>query len=201
MSETWKEIAGFPGYEVSDLGGVRSWRRNGAAKTLRTEPVPLAREVDKDGYIKVRLFNCGRGSKFFVHRLVLEAFVGPCPEGHEARHMSDRDPANCMLSNLAWGTKVQNMGDKRRHGTMPQGEKHWTRRNAALANRGEKCPQSRLTESDVMMIHASSESDTAIAKRLGVSVSAVNKVRRGKNWKHLFTMNNGANDGKSRRLG
>lgn len=51
-----------------------------------------------------------------VHRLVLEAFVGPCPEGMEGCH-GDGDPTNNSLGNLRWDTATSNQLDKVRHGT------------------------------------------------------------------------------------
>jgi hypothetical protein len=53
-----------------------------------------------------------------VHRLVLEAFVGPCPIGMQCRHFPDPNPANCNLKNLQWGTPMENTEDKRVHGTL-----------------------------------------------------------------------------------
>ncbi|QZE10566.1 hypothetical protein SEA_SCOOBYDOOBYDOO_251 [Mycobacterium phage ScoobyDoobyDoo] len=50
-----------------------------------------------------------------VHRLVLEAFVGPCPPGMETRHLDD-DPSNNRLSNLCWGTRLENTMDRVQNG-------------------------------------------------------------------------------------
>lgn len=73
-----------------------------------------------------------------VHVLVLLAFVGPCPEGMECRHL-DGNPANNRLDNLCWGTGSENWNDKRRHGTLN-------------ILRGEDCPYSKLTEDTVREI-------------------------------------------------
>jgi hypothetical protein len=62
-----------------------------------------------------------------VHRLVLEAFVCPCPEGRECCH-NDGDPANNALTNLRWNTRKANIEDSRRHGIKPIG----SRANAKL---------------------------------------------------------------------
>ena len=50
-----------------------------------------------------------------VHVLVLEAFVGPRPAGHEGRHLDDVR-SNNTLSNLAWGTQGENYQDALRNG-------------------------------------------------------------------------------------
>ena len=49
------------------------------------------------------------------HRLVMFAFVGPCPPGQEVRHL-DGDKLNPSLDNLVYGTRSENMRDMVRHG-------------------------------------------------------------------------------------
>jgi hypothetical protein len=88
-----REIAADPRYRVGDDGSVWS-RRAGPWRRLKGH-------VDPQGYVVVLL---GRRKDRLVHRLVLEAFVGPCPEGMECRHL-DGDPANNRRENLCWGTR------------------------------------------------------------------------------------------------
>lgn len=96
-------IPEHPGYEVSDLGGVRSLDRTlptggGYAKFYAGRT--LKQQTHSRGY-KVLLLG-SRNGPHLVHRLVLAAFVGPCPDGMEVRHL-DGDPANNSLGNLAYG--------------------------------------------------------------------------------------------------
>jgi hypothetical protein len=58
-----------------------------------------------------------------VHRIVLEAFVGMCPEGMEARHL-DGDRQNNHVSNLVWDVYVVNVSDRRAHGTDQVGDRN-----------------------------------------------------------------------------
>lgn len=117
--EEWRDIAGYEGsYQVSSLGRVRSldrkcWLGNrwGNMKG-RVLAQPLS------GKYKYRTVALGAGNTAYVHRLVLEAFVGPCPEGMEACHFPDRDPSNNRLENLRWGTHRENMDDMRKHGSL-----------------------------------------------------------------------------------
>jgi hypothetical protein len=105
-TERWLPVVGFEGlYEVSDLGRVKSHRR-GAPRILRPGP-------SNYGHLSVVL---GRGNTRMVHRLVLEAFAGPCPRGHESLH-GDGGPTDNKLSNLRWGTRTENIRDAVRHGT------------------------------------------------------------------------------------
>lgn len=115
MSVTYKDIAGFPGFRVGDDGSVWSSRRG------EWTPCRLYRRPYGSKYVVVCLRaergQYGKVSCRYVHRLVLEAFVGPCPSGMECRHFPDSDTRNNSLENLSWGTHVQNIADKNVHGT------------------------------------------------------------------------------------
>lgn len=119
--EVWKPIVGFEGeYEVSNLGRVRTVehvvvRRNGIPQSI---PARIRKTYahPKTGHLAVRLRSRDRVFRSGVHQLVLEAFVGPRPEGHEGCH-HDGDPTNNRLDNLHWGTKSENNLDRVRHGT------------------------------------------------------------------------------------
>ena len=102
--EVWKRIPGREPYEVSNRGRVRN------GKTGRVHKP----ETCWHGYLRVRIGPVRR----MVHVLVLEALVGPRPPNHEARHVHDRNPANCDLWNLEWGTREANLEDRFAHGTL-----------------------------------------------------------------------------------
>jgi hypothetical protein len=113
--ERWLPVVGFERYyEVSDLGRVRSLRRG-----------ILKPSYSNSGGYGLVILSDGLGGRFgrYVHRLVLEAFAGPCPEGQEARHYDENDPRNARLSNLKWGTSGENKRDQVRHGTHPEASK------------------------------------------------------------------------------
>jgi hypothetical protein len=96
-------VVGFPGYRVGDDGSVwRSW--HGGWRL-----VPSRRH--KKGYRRVTLHRDGKRYHPLVHRLVLEAFVGPCPKGMEVCHYPDTDKANNRLGNIRWDTHAENMRD------------------------------------------------------------------------------------------
>ena len=114
--ETWKPIPGAEGeYAVSDQGRVKSICRvidklappgkpNFTRKTIPERvlrPGPSA-----SGHLSVVLGR-SRGSKG-VHRLVLLAFAGPCPDGMEALHLNG-NPRDNRLRNLRWGTRGENI--------------------------------------------------------------------------------------------
>jgi hypothetical protein len=119
MTEMWCGIAGFEdSYEISTLGRVRSLdrvRRRGTGTNSRHGQILKAAHTES-GHLTVSLCSPGKQMKRLVHRLMLEAFVGPCPPGLEACHYND-DPADNRLENLRWGTRTENILDAVRNGT------------------------------------------------------------------------------------
>jgi hypothetical protein len=107
MPETWVEIPEKPGYEISDHGRVRSWRQG------PVRPIKLVKNTARGGYLQFRLGAVSRNYK--AHVEVLRLFVGPRLEGHDGRHL-DGNVDNNHLSNLAYGTRSQNMADTIGHG-------------------------------------------------------------------------------------
>lgn len=113
--EEWRAVEGYEGlYEASSLGHIRVVR-TGLVKKPSVRP--------QGGYLLISLFRSGKPKTFSVHRLVAKAFLGPCPDGMECRHLNG-NPADNRSSNLAYGTRKQNHADKRLHGTAQRGEKH-----------------------------------------------------------------------------
>lgn len=120
MPEEWRDIAGFEGrYQVSNTGLVRGLDRyvenNGGQQFVRGQI--LKQHALRRGHCTVYLRGGIRANdrRALVHRLVLESFVGPCPEGWECCH-NDGDPTNNRLENLRWDTRSNNGHDRVRHG-------------------------------------------------------------------------------------
>lgn len=121
-TELWKPVVGFEGlYEVSDLGRVLSLPRT----VVKSNGVPYTAaggirslSLNHKGYPKVTLVSDSVLTTRVVHRLVLESFVGPKPDGMECRHLNGIR-TDVRLSNLAWGTPTENAGDKFDHWTAP----------------------------------------------------------------------------------
>lgn len=118
-TETWKDIAGFEGYyQVSDQGRVRSLDRTIPHKrfgTVNRKGRIIAPGSNPAGYVIYGLKREGKTKGRTAHTLVLEAFVGPRPEGKEACH-NDGDRKNNRLENLRWDTNSENKMDIQRHG-------------------------------------------------------------------------------------
>lgn len=116
MAETWVPVAGYEGrYEVSDLGRVRSLTRKNSRGRLRQGRLLRPRKTSRD-HLSVAFYVDRVRRDFQIHHLVLEAFVGPRPDGMEGCHWDD-DPANNSLDNLRWDTRSANVLDSVRNGT------------------------------------------------------------------------------------
>lgn len=103
--EEWRAVPGSDGkYHVSNLGRVRGAR----GQILRPQE-------NTSGGLQVSVLKDGKRSLHLVPRLVLEAFVGPCPEGMECCHLDD-NPKNNRVENLRWDTRSANRYDRVRNG-------------------------------------------------------------------------------------
>lgn len=184
--EEWRIIPGYPAYEVSNRGRVRSiprqiryfsnqWRR----WVVRWAPghVRKPHVVDDRGVVDVDL----HGRFVAIHRLVLLAFSGPCPDGKQACHFPDNSPSHNCIENLRWGTPVENCEDRDIHGN--------TRRGSAVNT-------SKLSASQVQAVRQffnrpipkgqqRRKGVSALANELGVSTTALYLIVHRKNWKHL----------------
>ena len=121
MIETWAPVPGYEDwYEVSDLGRVRSLDRvvymfkndrplRKLGRILTPHPTLRA------GHLVLGLSRDNHRWRVSVHRLVLLAFVGPCPPGMEACH-GNGIPTDNRLENLRWDTQSANMLDRVAHG-------------------------------------------------------------------------------------
>lgn len=171
MNDYYRAIEGFPGYRISCQGEVEScWLRRGRYRLPTDIWRPLT-PILRDRYLTVNLPKRGGKAIRRIHRLVLEAFEGPCPPGRIACHR-DGDRLNNDLLNLYWGTHQSNSDDAVRHGTKARGE--------AL--------RSKLTEADVIEIRRLREEGAKVvelAARFQVGQSNIRSVLSRRSWKHV----------------
>lgn len=97
--ERWRPVPGYEGlYEVSDLGNVRSVDHT-SIRGFRQGRVRKL-QLDRDSWV-IGLKKGDSRKVLPVRKLVAVAFLGPCPEGHEVRHL-DGNRLNTVLANLAY---------------------------------------------------------------------------------------------------
>ncbi len=170
-----KPIKDFPGYYITRRGEVYC-----DLPRANQKPPQRPRRVslwDRFGYNTVSLRKNKKSYKKFVHRLVLEAFAGDCPDGQQCRHLNGNRKDN-RLENLKWGTRSENQMDRVKHGTD---------------NRGEKHGNSKLTKDVVLEIRRLGEQNKfrkrevggnykKIAKKFNIAASTVGQIVRRKSW-------------------
>ena len=171
---TWLPVVGWEGfYEVSDRGEVRSVERrvtcsHGFDRVYKAQYLKVRGNPHRMNYQEVTLSRPGEIKHGKVHRMVLEAFVGPCPDGMECRHLNN-DPTDNRLENLAWGTKAENGADRAENG-LKKGDRHH---------------DAKLTAFQVFMLRERPKyrgliSD--IAAEFGISRVHASRIRGGTYW-------------------
>jgi hypothetical protein len=103
--EEWKKVVGFEGYEISNLGRVKSLKQ-------KKERI-LKSTKDTTGYLIVGLSNNNVAKTKRVHQLVAIAFLGhkPCGLKLVVDHI-DNNPLNNNLDNLQITTQSKNIGKR-----------------------------------------------------------------------------------------
>lgn len=167
MEEIWKSIDGYPAYEVSNLGRVRSYFLKGRISKVSDEPQRILKGGrTKCSYWVVTLIGDSGPRTRFIHQLVAEAFIGPRPEGYFVCHKDDNKDDN-RASNLCYGTPQDNT-------------------NQAIENGVEFGRPKKLSEQEVVEIRNARikgvETNSEIAQRYNVSVVMVQKIGTGKRY-------------------
>ena len=171
MTVDYRAIAGFPGYRIGSDGSVWSCRTKHGEFKESWHRVQCSRRR-KQRYLTACFREGGKNHVRYVHRLVLEAFVGPCPEGLECRHRNG-NPSDNRLENLCWGTHAENVADKQSHGTVL---------------RGSNVPGAKLTERDIIIVHRLYDqgiTQEVIGFAFGVTQTAIGDIVRGDQWQHV----------------
>lgn len=172
--EEWRAIEGWPGYEVSDNGRVRSWKRPTKGRVWGADysRTPRILRFDiRNGYRSVVLCDRDTGRKWeSIHRLVLSAFVGPCPNGWHGAH-GNGDAADNRLANLRWASPADNNADKIKHGTHQCGE----RIGSAKLTLGQV--------SEIIRRRSAGERILDVASGFGVCRNTITNITQGHYWK------------------
>lgn len=115
-------------------------------------------------------FTVQHGVQVRAHRWAWEQCNGPIPQGMFVCHKCDT-PLCVNPGHLFLGTLAQN------HSDMVSKKRH----NFGLCH-----PMRKLSESDVLEIRRSPDSQAKAARRFGVSRATIWNIRSGKQWRHLL---------------
>lgn len=100
--ETWKPMADWPGYAVSDEGSIKSLKRTKMRSNGRpctTQERILSLNADTSGYYQFHPYVDGKRYSVLVSREVYKAFVEDIPSYEDVDHIDSNKLNNCV-SNL-----------------------------------------------------------------------------------------------------
>lgn len=173
MTEEWKIIPRFMTYEASNQGRIRS-TINKRFKPPRLGHTILKSQREIDGRHRVSIRIDGRCRRYLVHKLVMEAFVGECPQGYEVNHING-DHTDNRLANLEYVTKRRNYDHAIEKG---------------LHRRNECHHMAKLSKQDVLDIRkraigAPRGTDRMLAREYGVSGTLITNIKNGRVRKYV----------------
>lgn len=156
---------------IPNTGGRYFATRDGQIVGPRGKPLSVA--LTNRGYLVTSIrwkYGSRKKSYALVHRLVAAAFHGPCPDGLECNHKNGIKRDN-RPENLEYVTKGQN--------------EHHAHQIGLKSHKGSRNANAKLNERAVhecKKMYAAGVSQSKIAKRFGVSQSAVSLTINGRNW-------------------
>lgn len=122
-------------------------------------------QLNGKGYLRVSI----GGKLQFVHRLVAEKYI-PNPEHKEQVNHKDGNKLNNSVDNLEWTTNAEN----RKHAVKTK-----------LHLRGDDCPWSILTQSDVDFIRSNhGMTIKQLCEKFNVSRATIGDVLHYRTWKN-----------------
>ena len=158
------------GYAATACGQIISYHR--------LEPFALKQANHPQGYKKVCLKTENGIKNKLVHRLIMEAWVGPCPEGCVTNHKNGNKTDN-RVENLEYCTQRENMIHSCLYGLSPK----------PPTTRGSKCRLAKLTEEKILAMRSEVDRKPGYLKRLselyGVTPSTISKILRRTIWTHI----------------
>ena len=145
---------------------------------------PLSKTAAGYGQLSNRIACKNRNA--YAHRVAHLIATGSLAVGMDICHRCD-NPGCINPSHLFEGTAKDNLSDMAAKGRsnkgkkLPIGKRHWSAKNPCRV-RGSENGNSRLTDSDVKTIYASSRKGVDLARQFGVTPSCISAIRKGKLW-------------------
>lgn len=179
-SEIFRPIPGYPMYQVSNTGNVRSARRTWAtSKTWKS----MNPRISSDGApcIIMRDQKTGKRKTFRVAFWVLTTFGSSRPRG-KVCCCKNGNPRDCRIENLEWGTWRDSKAIREHLGHTAKGTKNG---------------RSKLTEEEVRWIRSYGDNrrnwhdgklqgSTAVALRFGVDAKVIRDIVKRRTWKNII---------------
>lgn len=179
MEEIWRDIDGYPGYQISSLSRVRSI--SNPNKRSYKEGRVLKSHLDTKGYYRTCIYKNGKKVTLKNHRLVAQAWI-PNPENKPWINHIDGDPKNNSIENLEWCTHQENVDHAWDTGLME---------GFNFKTKGENHHKTDLKEEqvlDIRKLYSEGNSIKKICEIYNKSKDVIGKIVRGTTWKHLLTI-------------
>lgn len=175
INEEWRPIEGFPRYQVSNKGRVKSFTNPNKPKILRPHQL-------KSGYLMVHLakgeeWGSNETECVRIHKLVADAFIpNPLNRCH-IRHIN-QDRTDNRVENLRWTTPEESANDPITKAN----------RMAAVPQRIEKISRPVLVYDEDLNLLSAFTSTAETARKLNLQQGNIVNVCSGslKHYKHLI---------------
>lgn len=174
-NEEWRPIEGFPRYQISNYGRVRSYTNPKKPKILRPHQL-------KNGYLMVHLakgeeWGSNETECVRIHKLVADAFI-PNPQNKcHVRHINQNRTDN-RVENLKWVTREESNADPITKAN----------RLAAIPQRIEKTSRPVLVYDENLNLLSAFTSTAETARKLNLQQGNIVNVCSGslKHYKHMI---------------
>ena len=170
--ENWRAVPDSNNrYHVSNYGRIKSFAYN-----KKEGQILKASEIN--GFKQVQLNIKKIQHKFYVHKLVAQIWISRPSDKHIFVTHLDGILKNNHISNLEWHTKE----------TLVEKHREYAKLRPRTSNGQRVVRNSKLTESDIMLLKSMLERGVVqakIAKLFCISEMQVTRIKRGENWGHI----------------
>lgn len=188
MEEIWRQIKDYRGYEISNLGRIRSYclvggkaGKYGSLGGFDLQKRPrLLNLVEARGYYKISLSKHGFVSQKLVHRLVADAFI-PNPNNKLQINHKDGNGLNNVLNNLEWTTSKENTLHSKYILKKCSGENHYRHKLSELFIFCLKKCHAKVSMRHPCILEAT--------LKYNVASCAISQAVSGETWKYINSTN------------
>ena len=178
--EIWRPVVNLPGYDISNLGRLRSWRlrlqhSSGRGSISGRRESPLIRKLNpqpKTGRLTANVCIDGVIQTVRIAQLVAQVFV-PNPERKPQVNHKTGICTDNRAGNLEWVTKEENQEHANQYDLVAHGERQGSAKLTAENVR------------EIRRLSATGLSQRKIAAMFGVSQHPVRAILQGRIWRRV----------------